>query len=466
LENLKSRTEQLDPEFSIDALSSILFKDFALGGKTKFIVAYSGGCDSQVLLHGLAQLRSKFDIEVTAAHFDHGLQDQSATWKAYCREWCVNNKIRFVTTSAKIAPGQGDSIEAIARANRYRWLGKISDSQQGVVTAHHADDQAETFLLHLFQGKGVDQLGGIAPSRPLLRGSKTRLVRPLLGFSREQLERYARINNLAWIEDPSNENHSFYRNYIRHEFLPILRSRRPGIVASLNQGAATCRSIAKRDQERVKSLYAVSRVPGARGVFCLTDPLDLEKLINCPDFEITGLFRYWIHNVGHASPSNGQLETLYHQIYESRAAQATLEFNGLAARLFNRHLYLTRAILSSELKTIAWNLNPIEIPELGIMVEMAGIECNNGTDHPLRNMTIELAWRKGGEKIRLRNRRYRSSLKKIMQEKLIPTWERNSLPYLIINSEISWVHGVGGVGELAVILNKSGIGLQFSSIND
>jgi tRNA(Ile)-lysidine synthase len=170
--------------------------------------------------------------------------------------------------------------------------------------------------------------------------------------------------------------------------------------------------------------------------------------------------------VGHASPSNGQLETLYHQIYESRAAQATLEFNGLTARLFNRHLYLTRAILSSELKTIAWNLNPIEIPELGIMVEMAGIECNNGTDHPLRNMTIELAWRKGGEKIRLRNRRYRSSLKKIMQEKLIPTWERNSLPYLIINSEISWVHGVGGVGELAVILNKSGIGLQFSSIND
>jgi tRNA(Ile)-lysidine synthase len=466
LENLKLRTEQLDPQFSIDALSRILFDEFAFGGKTKFIVAYSGGCDSQVLLHGLAQLRSKSEIEVTAAHFDHGLQGQSATWKAQCREWCAKNKIRFVTASARITPGQGDSIEAVARDARYRWLGSISGSQQVVVTAHHADDQAETFLLHLFQGKDIDQLAGIAPSRPLLHGSKTRLIRPLLGFHREQLERYARANNLVWIEDPANNNHGFYRNYIRHEFMPILRRRWPGAVVSLNQGAAACRRIAKRDQERVKSILAVSLDPEARGVFCLTDPLDLDSLIDCTDYEITGVLRYWIHNAGHASPSNRQMETLYHQVIETRAVQATLEFNGLAVRLFNHHLYLTSAVLPCELNSIVWNLSPVKIPELGIIVKMASIECKNGADLPFRNMALELAWRKGGEKVRLCNRKHHSSLKKVLQERLVPTWERNSLPFLMINKEIAWIHGVGGVGEFAMIFNKSGIGLQFSGIND
>jgi len=463
---LKSKTERLNTEFSIDALSRILFQDFSLSDKTRFIVAYSGGCDSQVLLHGLVCLRSRSNIEVVAAHFDHGLQEQSATWATQCRNWCEDYKVRYLTAHEEIIPGPGDSIEAVARTARYRWLGEIAGTRDVVVTAHHSDDQAETFLLHLFQGKDIDQLAGITPSRPLLHGSDTTLVRPLLDFARMQLESYARINNLQWIEDPSNDNHGFYRNYIRQELMPVLKNRWPDVAASLNRGAVACRRIAKREREKAKHLHSISRSPQVRGVFCLVDPLALEKFAGYDEFEITGLIRYWVHSAGCASPSKRQLETFYHQVIKTRASRATLEFNGVAVRLFNGHLYLTRTIRSRKMPAIAWDLNPIEISELGVSVQMDGNDSSSEELSELRDKSIELAWRKGGEKIRLFNRKHHTSLKKVFQSGSVPPWERDCLPYLTIDEEIAWVHGVGCVGDFATRLNNSGIGLRFSRISD
>ncbi len=463
---MKLRTERPVTEFSIDLLSRILFEDFGLNDKTQFIVGFSGGCDSRVLLHGLVLLRNRSNIEVIAAHFDHGLQDQSTEWAKHCQNWCDEYQVDLVSVRREIQPGSGDSTEAIAREARYRWLGEISSPQQVVVTAHHADDQAETFLINLFQGKEIDQLAGIAPSRSLLYESETKLSRPLLAFSRAQIVTYAKKCKLEWVEDPSNFHLNFYRNYIRQELMPALSHRCPGIVASLKRGAVACRKIAERDRARTEKLYLMCRAPESRGIFCLTDPLNLHKLTDCDEFEITGLFRHWIHNAGYASPTKGQLATLYHQIIEKKASRATLDFNGLAARFFKGYLYLIQPVRFQGFKTVSWDLSPIDIPQIGITVKFASKDSDSAGRHLLQANSFHLVWRAGGERILFNNRQHHSSLKKVFQASNVPPWERDCLPFLKINDEISWVHGIGRLGKYAIDPDYSGICLRFSRIND
>ena len=470
--------KQAAAEFSAQALFRILFENFGLAENTQFVVAYSGGCDSHVLLHGLASLRNQSNITVIAAHFDHGLQRQSAIWAKQCERWCTEFEVRLVSVRRTINSKSGQSLEANARDARYHWLDEISQPKQVVVSAHHADDQAETFLLNLFQGKEIEQLAGVAPTRPLVHGSKTQLIRPLLGFSRAQLMSYAQLKKLQWIEDPMNHDVRFYRNYIRHELMPILSHRWPGMVTALNRAADSCRRIAERDGAKLSALFEVGRAPQSRGVFCLTDPLDLDRVNEKRQFEVTGLIRHWIHNAGYASPSKGQLATLYCQIMAQPASSATLEFNGpdgpdspdsLAARYYHRHLYLTKSMLgrksqAREYLTLPWDMQAMNIPEYGIAVEMVSAESGGMPRRALQGKKIQLAWRRGGERVRLNNRQHHSSLKKLFQANGVPPWERDCLPFLKIDGEIAWVHGIGGLGEYAADSSNLGIRPQFSRL--
>ena len=479
--NLKIKQSTTD--FSAHALSRILFENFGLAENTQFVVAYSGGCDSQVLLHGLASLRNQSNINIIAAHFDHGLQHQSAIWTKQCERWCNEFEVRFVSVRRTINAKQGESIEANARDARYHWLDEISQPKHVVVSAHHADDQAETFLLNLFQGKEIEQLAGVSPARPIVHGSKTQLIRPLLGFSRAQLMSYAQLKKLKWIEDPMNHDIRFYRNYIRHELMPTLSHRWPGMVIALNRAADSCRRISECDRAKLSALYESGCSPESRGVFCLTDPLHLDQFLDLPQvneknqFEVTGLIRYWIHNAGYASPSNGQLATLYHQIAAQQASQATLEFNdpdspdNLAARYYNRHLYLTKSMPGQKSRgrrylTMTWNMQAMNIPEYGIAVEIANAESGGIQRRAMQGKKIQLVWRKGGERVRLNNRQHHSSLKKLFQASCVPPWERDCLPFLKIDDEIVWVHGIGGLGEYAADSSNLGIRPQFSRLND
>ncbi len=462
-------------EFSVQALAGILFEHFGLAKNTRFVVAYSGGCDSQVLLHGLALLRKQTNIDVVAAHFDHGLQVQSRLWARQCKHWCSELEVEFVAVRRLVVSERGQSIEANARNARYLWLDEISQSRQVVVSAHHADDQAETFLLHLFQGKELAQLAGVAPARSLVHGSKTVLIRPLLPFSRAQLLDYARLKKLQWIEDPMNRDLRFYRNYIRHRLMPVLAQRSPGIVGALNRAAACCRRIDERDRATLSACYENFCCPKSAGVFCLTMPLNLQHLnlrLLDDNTVLIGLIRYWIHRAGYASPSQGQLATLCQQIVAQRTTQATLNFNGLVVRYYNRHLYLTKLmpLRTSRMPRIycanPWDMQIIHIPQYGITVKIVGTTSAQTMRHTLPQGEIHLCWRKGGERVRLHNRQHHSSLKKLFQANDVLPWERDCLPFLTINDEIAWVHGIGGLGEYMTTLNNIGLHLQFSLIND
>ncbi len=452
-------------EFSVQALADILFNHFALAENTQFVVAYSGGCDSQVLLHGLVGLRKQSNITLMAAHFDHALQAQSAGWAKQCERWCDECETRFVSVRRVVDCEPGASLEACARDARYQWLDEISKVPQVVLSAHHADDQAETFLLHLFQGKEIAQLGGIAPTRSLLHSTQTRLIRPLLGFSRAQLLGYARKNKLQWLDDPMNQNLRFYRNYIRHALLPMMSKRSPNLVSALNRAADSCRRIAEHERAELSVFYERCCCPKLRGVFCLTAPLNVNAPQCAEKHHLIGLIRYWIHHAGYDSPTNGQLLTLYRQIVEQQATQASLVFNDLAVRYYHHHLYLTKVMPPRTCLKLEWNMQTINIADYAMTVEMIRVASGGIDRYALQGKKIHLVWRKKNppsERVRLPHRQHHCTLKKLFQARRMPPWERDYLPFLTVDNEIVWVHGIGVLDGYMAASGNIGVCPQFS----
>ncbi|MES2817850.1 MAG: tRNA lysidine(34) synthetase TilS [Pseudomonadota bacterium] len=197
-------------------------------------VAFSGGLDSTVLLHLLAGLaRHQALPPLSAVHVRHGLQAAAEAWPQHCQQVCHSLGIPLRVESVQVAPGA--SVERAARQARYAAFAALLGSGELLLTAQHRDDQAETLLFRLLRGAGVRGLAGMPAQRPLGRGT---LVRPLLGLSRAELEAYARAQGLVWVEDPSNDDTRYSRNYLRRQVLPTLTARWPQAQASLARSAA------------------------------------------------------------------------------------------------------------------------------------------------------------------------------------------------------------------------------------
>lgn len=200
--------------------------------KNPILMALSGGLDSTVLLHAAASLWPKNKIR--AIHIHHGLYADADSWQRHCEQLCEGLNVALITVRLEDKPEAGESIEAWAREARYRVFESHLQVDECLLTAHHQQDQAETVLLNLIRGSGPQGLAAMPTSRPLGQGI---LVRPFLGLSRETLKAYAEQHQLTWVEDPSNENTDFDRNFLRQAVLPLLKTRWPSIEASLTRSA-------------------------------------------------------------------------------------------------------------------------------------------------------------------------------------------------------------------------------------
>ncbi|MDG1752546.1 MAG: tRNA lysidine(34) synthetase TilS, partial [Thalassotalea sp.] len=192
------------------------------------VIAYSGGVDSQVLLHAVTELKRQSCIEqdVMAVHVNHGLSARSKEWQSFTQQQCEQLNIHFETITVEIIDKPRTSLEAQARDKRYQALENISPSNALILTGHHQDDQVETFLLSLKRGSGLKGLSAMA-SESEFGGKKQKLLRPLLNISRENIVQYAKEHQLEWIEDESNSDTRFDRNFLRKEILPHLKERWP-----------------------------------------------------------------------------------------------------------------------------------------------------------------------------------------------------------------------------------------------
>ena len=256
-------------------------------------IAFSGGLDSTVLLHLLANTEHLPPHK--AIHIHHGLQAAADAWPSHCQSICDRLGVPLHVMHVQVQPGA--SLERAAREARYQAFAEVVGAGEVLLTGQHRDDQAETLLFRLLRGAGVRGLAAIPMHRPLANGH---LVRPLLDASRAELEAYAHEHQLTWIEDPSNADPRFSRNYLRHRVFPLLTERWPQAVSSL---ARTAEHLSEAqgllDELAQMDLHAADQ--SSPFPWLPLPSLALAPLRELSDARQRNVLRHWLTQIGRAS---------------------------------------------------------------------------------------------------------------------------------------------------------------------
>ncbi|MCW5605489.1 MAG: tRNA lysidine(34) synthetase TilS, partial [Burkholderiales bacterium] len=295
------------------------------------VIGLSGGIDSMVLLHVLVRGLRMSPRRISAIHVNHQLSPQAARWASFCRRCCRDFGIRLHV--AKVAVRRGNSTEAAARAARY---GVFAASGAGVVVlAHNRDDQAETVLLQLLRGAGPRGLAGM----PVFRtggASAPAVLRPLLEVPRSLIAAYARRHRLQWVEDDSNGDRAYLRNFLRHEVLPLIEGRLPGAGVTLSRAA--------RLQAEASDLLDALALADLGGN-APRDRLPLAPIKALPPHRAKNALRYFLRGNGLLMPDADRLDELLRQVITARGdAAVRIGLDGVELRRFHDALYMVRPL--------------------------------------------------------------------------------------------------------------------------
>lgn len=406
---------------------------------TPLIVAYSGGLDSHVLLHMLA--KSEYKSQLTAVHINHGLMPDAGKWCAHCQQTCLELDIPIHTEEVTVNKRHTQGLEAAAREARYHALSKYVQAGGVLLTAHHLDDQAETMLLQLLRGAGVP---GLAAMPKVSDFANARLIRPLLNVSREEIRMYARNNKLQWIEDPSNQNNRFSRNYLRHNVLPVLRKRWP----EMNQQLARSASHLAEASELLKRL-ATQDLSACK--LADSQSLDLDKLLLLDTLSLKNALRYFIACQNLLVPGERQMKHIVNQIkHQSASGQQQISWSGGVVRVYRRVLSVSQIQTPVNFSTRLpwdgfWKNDPgydaeqFMLPGSGYSLSVSKVTGSGLSIKKLQKGPVTLRFRQGGELCLLPGRGHHHKLKKLFQEAGIPPWERSRLPLIYVGEELAAV---------------------------
>jgi tRNA(Ile)-lysidine synthase len=380
------------------------------------VVAFSGGIDSVALLHCLAQAHKQFagGLTLRAIHVDHHLQEAAPRFRAFCRGFARRNGIRLAIGDAHVQVPRGGSVEEAARLARYQVLKSQLLPGELLLTAQHADDQLETVLLALLRGAGPAGLAAMPAVMPFGAG---RLVRPLLEVGRATLLEYLNAAGLEWIEDPTNDQLRFDRNFLRAELVPLLRARWPSVAQTVGRSARHC-SEATAQLER-RALH------------------DLDLACDGPDLEVAVLRRWermrqkavlrtWFARCGVRAPDERRLNEALRMLDARPDATPTLTWPGARLRRNGGRLIIEAGRDSvgdagnDQAIALEWDWRqPLVLPggRLAIRREPQG-------DLDLDRLPGTIAVRMGPSSTG--GRRLRS----LLQELAVPNWQRAHLPLL------------------------------------
>ena len=399
-------------------------------------VAFSGGIDSRVLLEGCHRLG--LALPLRALHVDHGLQPESRCWAEHCRDAAASLGIDFQAVSVSVRASAGQSVEAAAREARYGALSALLAPEEMLLTAHHEDDQLETVLLRLVRGAGVRGLRGVLHSGPLGGGY---VGRPLLVFSKAEIAAAADCWGLDWVEDPSNRDERFDRNYVRAKVLPALRQRWPAVARTVSRAA--------RQMADAEEILAAAAQADASGI-ADRSRVPVVRLASLSPARQRNLLRHLLEANGLPLPSAKQLEEVVSALGVLRPdAETCVSWPGADARIHGGHLYLMRSLPECSTGQQAGCLST-DRPWTGPEGRLTLIEAGGG---PHEQMVFPDAWaaaglsvrfRRGGERFRPRGAAHHRSLKKLLQEEGIVPWMRSRIPLLYRDEELV------GVGDLWV----------------
>jgi tRNA(Ile)-lysidine synthase len=421
----------------------------------RLLLALSGGLDSVVLLHLLAQTRHQLDFELLALHVHHGLSPHADIWAQFCLDACVRLNVPCKVSHVAVPRDSGLGVEQAARQLRYEALFDFQMEHAKpdyIVTAHHQDDQAETLLLQLFRGAGIKGLAAMGAN-----DDARRLLRPLLTVSHEALQNYAMEHGIRWCEDESNQDTQYERNFVRHEVMPVLRSRYPAIHSTI---ARTAGHIAQASE-----------------LLDVLAEMDIQPLLDSGSMSLSGLaqltparakngLRWWLNQHGMAMPSADQLQEILNQLLDAKAdAKLAIQVHTQdlnQVRTIKR--YQQRAYLIDDIQIgpydLLWQGEPeIALPHGGKLTfrQLQGA----GLATKLDLSKLRVTNRKGGERFKPNANKPTRTLKHLLQEANMPPWLREQLPLIYWQDTLAYVPGIGIAHELQAGADEAGLGIDW-----
>jgi len=372
------------------------------------VIALSGGIDSVVLLHFL---NSHYPGNIRAIHINHNLSKHSKDWSLFCKELCHKQDIEFKSIDINIKTSS--NVEENARKKRYNSLKSELSKNEVLCTAHHQEDQSETFLLQLFRGSGV---AGLASMPKMKSFADAFLYRPFLNISKQLIVDYATKNNLDWVEDDSNINLNFKRNLLRLEFIPKLESGFEGVIKNISRSAY-------HQSEALKLINDLAKIDIEKFNLVINHKIQVLSLIQLPERRVANVLRYYIAQRGFLMPSNKVLTELISVLRAKDDAKVILKWHLYEARRYDNELYF-----------------------------FDGEPDRSNEDCPLFNKlkdqtNFTIRFRQDGQRVRLKGKKHSSSLKKILQSANIPPWERDKLRMYYINETLVGMESIGEMSE-------------------
>ena len=433
----------------------------------KYLIAYSGGLDSHVLLHLCAQLKnapSGFDRSFSAVYIDHGLSFNSTRWGKHCQHICFELDIPLTIIEVDATPKKGQSPEAAARTARYRAFDRLLKQDECLLTAQHQDDQAETLLLQLLRGSGTRGLSAMPRIKPFAKGH---LYRPLLDYKRQDLMAYAQLHQLQWVEDESNQELRYDRNYLRHEILPRLQSRWPAIQENLAKSAEVLAEsqvlLDEMARQGSRNLYFINDQGEEESDKLLLEPLK-NMLVgerqgndtlsyyshHLDHAHLNNILRHWINKNHLPLPSRKILEQIVQSVILSRKDAMPVVYWKRDAfrcevRKYRNLLYLLniskKAVTSQKMENQSHELTDKQTVKLdtGIieLLPASQTAVRRGFEREaLLSRPLTVRFREGGERFKKNAQGHSCQLKHWFQEQAIPPWERNTLPLIFWGEEL------------------------------
>lgn len=391
--------------------------DACVNHAKRLFIGFSGGLDSTVLLHILASnplIRSKLSI----VHINHGLSPLATHWQRHCQDISVLYQLPFITKNAQF--NKLSNIEEAARQARYEIFQSLMTADDGLLLAHHQDDQAETLLLHLLRGAGIDGLAAMPRIRVFASGF---LYRPLLDHTRQEIQNYALLHQLRWIDDESNDNSRYSRNFMRNQVLPLMKTRWPQLVNNLARTALHCQEARSQLSELATMDY---------GDFHEGVPLDLSKLQGLSSSRINNVLRRWLQTQALKLPDQVTFDRIQQEVIKAREdANPEVSWGGFCVRRYRQRLFFLKKNSLPVLSDYPWTAFPqaLIINELQLKLEVV----LTAEAAPFQSVVLRFAVEGA---VFLWHGQHKS-LKKLWQSWAVPPWMRSQTPLLYINNEFA-----------------------------
>jgi tRNA(Ile)-lysidine synthase len=414
---------------------------------SSILVGLSGGVDSVVLLHLLHELAPRFSWRLSALHVHHGISPKAGIWADFCADLCARQQIPLHIEHVDITPLREHGIEAAARKLRHAAF--AAQACDFVALAHHADDQAETLLLQLLRGAGVRG----AAAMPLLaeRAGSHGVLRPLLYCSRQEILAYAEEQGLRWIDDESNADDSYPRNFLRHRVLPLLEQKFPAYRDTLVRSTRHFAEASDLLDELAKQ-DAGQALEGNTMQVAALRKLSLIRAKN--------LLRYFLHAQGAPMPRSAQLEEMLRQLCDARQdAAVSVRYGDHQVRRFRDRVYVLPLMTEPDHGfVLPWQGEAVlDWPPLSARLRFSRSTGDGVSLQKLQHAPLTLRLRNGSETLTPHPAAAKRTLRNLLQQYHIPPWQRERLPLLFCGEELVCVVGVAIDAEYQALENEDGV---------